>query len=203
VELALENLGKRFGGRRVFQGVTASISDGQCLVITGRNGSGKSTLLAVIAGLLSPSAGRVRLRDRSRELDDAERRDALGMVAPALALYAELTALENLEFFARLRGLPARRPELEALLQRVGLASRGRDRLGEFSSGMQVRLKYACALLHSPRVLLLDEPTANLDADGTALVEEIVREHRGRGLAVIATNEPEERRFADREIRLG
>lgn len=203
VKLELDNLAKRFGGRRVFQGISKSVSSGEGLVITGRNGSGKSTLLAVIAGLLPASSGKVRFLDGSRELDDAARRNAIGMVAPAVSLYAELTALENLEFFARLRGMQSGCADWEALLARVGLTGRGRDRVGEYSSGMQVRLKYACALMHSPPVLLLDEPTANLDADGAAFVEELMTDHRRRGLAVIATNEPEERRFADREIRLG
>ena len=77
VELELDNLAKRFGGRRVFQGISTLVSTGESLVITGRNGSGKSTLLAIIAGLLTASAGKVRFRDGSRELDDAMRRDAL------------------------------------------------------------------------------------------------------------------------------
>src|SRR5205823_160897 len=103
-ELVLEDLAKRFGSRRVFQGISASAATGECLVVTGPNGSGKSTLLAVIAGLLRPNKGKVVLRFDGSLLEADERRDRLALVAPDLTLYHELTGAENLLFFARLRG---------------------------------------------------------------------------------------------------
>src|SRR5262249_61547684 len=111
---------RRFGSRRVLEGVSAEATDGECLVVTGPNGSGKSTLLAILAGLLRPSSGRVSLADESGELEGDRRRDAIALVAPDLSLYAELTALENLSFAARLRGLDDDRASLLALLDRVG-----------------------------------------------------------------------------------
>jgi heme exporter protein A len=202
MELRLERVSKRFPGRRVFADVDAAAGGGQCLVVTGPNGSGKSTLLAIIAGLVRPSAGRVILRDGAQELAGDRRRDAIGMVAPDLTLYPELTAVENLRFFAQVRGLAPARGELESLLARVGLAGRGGQLVNEYSSGMRVRLKYAFALLHAPPVLLLDEPTANLDEQGIAMVEAVIQEQRARGIMVLATNEPQETRFADARIDL-
>jgi heme exporter protein A len=201
-ELVLDGLAKRFGRRRVFEGVSAATRAGECLVITGANGSGKSTLLAIIAGLLRPSKGKVILRLNGQELGSDERRSALGLVAPDLALYHELTGAENLAFVARLQSRVVGAKEMEELLERVGLPGRGGDRVGQYSSGMRVRLKYAAALLHQPRFLLLDEPTANLDLSGVAIVESVIEEQRRRGIVILATNEPDETRFADQRVDL-
>src|SRR5438128_314155 len=111
--------------------------------------------------------------------------------------------MENLSFFERVRGREPRGEHLAELLQRVGLAGRGRDAVGTFSSGMRQRLKYAFAIAHGPKVLLLDEPTANLDVSGVSMVEEVLAEQRGRGVLVLATNEPEELRHGDHCLALG
>jgi heme exporter protein A len=203
VHLALEGVGKKFGRRRVFDGLTAEVGHGEVLVVTGPNGSGKSTLLLIIAGLLRPTRGRVVISRDGKSLPLAERREWLGMVAPDLTLYPELTALENLRFFQRVRGQEPRESDLVALLERVGLAGRGRDAVRTFSSGMRQRLKYAFALAHAPEVLLLDEPTANLDVAGVSMVEGVIAEQRRRGLLVLATNEPEEVRHGNRCLALG
>jgi heme exporter protein A len=187
----------------VFEGVTASVGHGEVLVVTGPNGSGKSTLLLVIAGLLRPTRGRVVATLDEKPLPPEDRREWLGMVAPDLTLYPELTALENLRFFERVRGREPREDELIALLERVGLTGRGHDLVGTFSSGMRQRLKYAFALAHQPKVLLLDEPTANLDVAGVSMVEELIAEQRRRGVLVLATNEPEEVRHGDHSLALG
>jgi heme exporter protein A len=203
LQLRLDNVEQRFGARRVLKGITATASSGECLVVTGPNGSGKSTLLAIIAGLLRPSRGEVRLEREGRLLAGDERRDCTGLVAPALALYDELTAAENLQFFACLRSLELGNAMVEELLARVGLEGRGRDLVGSYSSGMQVRLKYAAALLHRPGLLLLDEPTANLDAAGAVMSQEVIREQRALGIVVLATNDPAETGLGDRVVSLG
>jgi heme exporter protein A len=195
--LRVENLSKRFGSRVVLRNVCAEVCAGETLVVTGHNGSGKSTLLSAIAGLVRTDAGCTRFLIDDHELSADERRREIGLVAPDLNLYAELAALENLEFFARLRSLPRERKEMEGLLERVGLAGRGRDLVGGFSSGMRVRLKYAVALHARPTFLLLDEPTAMLDESGVRLVESIIAEQRQRGVLVLATNDPREERHAD------
>jgi heme exporter protein A len=203
VHLRLEGVSKRFGRRRVFEGLTVEVCHGEVLVVTGANGSGKSTLLQVIAGLLRPTRGRVVTTLDGKTLAEADRREWLGVVSPDLTLYPELTALENLRFFERVRGRDPREKELDALLERVGLRGRGGDRVGTFSSGMRQRLKYAFALSHTPHLLLLDEPTANLDVAGVSMVEQVIAEQRGRGVLVLATNEPQEARHGDRSLALG
>ncbi len=203
MELVLENLAKRFGRRRVFTGISGQVARGECLVVTGPNGSGKSTLLQIIAGLQRPTHGRAIFRDDQRELDGDARRGAVGLVAPDLQLYGELTALENLRFFQRLRGLPRNDPPLQVLLERVNLGASTNQPVREFSSGMHVRLKYAFALFHAPPFLLLDEPTANLDVQGASMVEEITAEQLARGALVLATNDPGEFRFGHHQVDLG
>lgn len=171
-------------------------------MIAGRNGSGKSTLMRIIAGLLPPSAGRVGVCASGQDLDALSRRAVIGAVAPDLQLYGELTGAENLRFFAELRGMPLERDRLAALLERVGLKGRGRELVRNYSSGMRQRLKYAFALLHEPQLLLLDEPTANLDTDGVRMVESVLDEQRRRGAVVIATNEPRELAWGDAVVDL-
>lgn len=203
VHLSLEGVSKRFGRRRVFAELSAEVGHGEALVVIGPNGAGKSTLLLVIAGLLRPSRGRVAASLDGKTLTYESRRQWLGMVAPDLTLYPELTGSENLRFFERVRGRAPKEADLEALLARVGLEGRGRDLVGTYSSGMRQRLKYAFALAHEPKVLLLDEPTANLDASGVSMVQEIIAAQRRRGVLVIATNEPEEVRHGNHVLALG
>jgi len=203
IGLRLTKLGHRFGSRIVFTDISTEAHGGQTVVIVGPNGSGKSTLLKIVAGLLSPSEGSAEVCYGGQLLDALRRRRILGYVAPDMALYAELSGAENLQFFGRLRGISLGREELVALLERVGLRGRGRDYVNSYSSGMRQRLKYAFALLHQPPLLLLDEPTANLDAQGVKMVEEVVAEQRRRGLTVIATNEAHEVEWGDVVVRLG
>lgn len=205
LSIRLENVGHRFGTRRVFRGVGFEVAAGQVCTVTGPNGSGKSTLLRIIAGLLAASEGTVSVTVRGEaQLPEARRRD-LGYVSPDLTLYRELTAAENLQFFARLRGLTLTRDDLIDRLTQVGLRGRGRDLVGTYSSGMRQRLKYSFALLAQPSILILDEPTANLDVSGMAIVESIVAAQRSRpggGLTILATNEPRELEWGDVTVRV-
>ncbi|HWN41222.1 MAG TPA: ABC transporter ATP-binding protein [Thermoanaerobaculia bacterium] len=181
--LRFKNLRRRFGRLSVLEGVSGSVAPWEALLVTGPNGSGKSTLLRCLAGLLSPDKGTIEYREGDEVLDTAGRRLRLGYVAPDLALYSELTVAENLLFFARLRRTgPERGFEV---LDRLGLPT---DRMaGALSSGMRQRLRWAWALLHRPRLLLLDEPFQNLDAAGEQGTRELLREHlEGGGLAVVA-----------------
>lgn len=183
--LEFENVRRRFGRLSVLQGVSGSVAPGEALLVTGPNGSGKSTLLRCLAGILAPDAGRIDYREGERALDVAERRLRIGYVAPDLAFYSELTVAENLRFFARLRRVdPGRGFEI---LDCLALPT---DRMvGALSSGMRQRLRWAWALLHRPRLLLLDEPFQNLDAPGEEGTRALLAEHLGAtpgGLAVIA-----------------
>ena len=203
LRLELNDIAAGYGARRVLAGLTLTLCGGETLVVAGANGSGKSTLLRLICGLQRPTAGTITYIAGERRARPEEARDLVGWVAPDLQLYRELTALENLHFFARVRGLRRTTAELEALLEAVELGGRGDDLLAAYSSGMAQRLRYAYALLHAPPVLLLDEPTATLDERGAALVERIVARQRERGITVVATNDPRELRWGDHILRLG
>ena len=203
LRLELTDIAASYGARRVLADLTLTLRAGETLVVAGANGSGKSTLLRLICGLQRPTAGQITYVAGARRAGPGAARDLVGWVAPDLQLYRELTALENLEFFAQVRGLRRTRVDLEALLEEVGLGGRGDDMLAAYSSGMAQRLRYAYALLHRPPVLLLDEPTITLDERGAALVEQLVAERRERGITIIATNDPREVRFGDYVLRLG
>ena len=198
--LSFTNLRRRFGRLRVLSGVSGEVAPGETLLVSGPNGSGKSTLLRILAGLLAHEAGTVDYRRAGRRLDIAERRRAIGYVAPDLALYEELTTLENLDFFARLRGAPAGRGR--QLLELVGLPL---DRpAGALSSGMRQRLRWAWALLDRPRLLLLDEPFQNLDRSGVEQGQRLLEAHlAGGGLAVVASPGPLEVPGVRARIELG
>lgn len=201
--IEIKAVAHQFGWRHVFAPLSASVSGGQTLVISGINGAGKSTLLRIIAGLLTPTEGTVSVTIAGQKQGALSRRSAIGYVAPDLTLYRELSAAENLQFFARLRGMTLTHNDLVALLTQVGLRGRGRDLVGTYSSGMRQRLKYAFALLSQPPILLLDEPTANLDIHGVAIVEQIVAEQKQRGgISIVATNEPRELEWGDTAARL-
>jgi len=184
-KLHFENVRRRFGRLSVLQGVSGTVLPGEALLVTGPNGSGKSTLLRCLAGILAPDGGRIDYQEDERALDLAERRLRIGYVAPDLAFYSELTVAENLRFFARLRRVgPERGFEV---LDRLALPT---DRMvGTLSSGMRQRLRWGWALLHRPRLLLLDEPFQNLDAPGEEGTRALLQEHLEQtpgGLAVIA-----------------
>jgi ABC-type multidrug transport system ATPase subunit len=181
--LRFGNLRRRFGRLAVLTGVSGAVAPGGLLHVTGPNGSGKSTLLRCLSGLLAPDSGAVEYEEAGVVLDAAERRRRVGVVAPDLAFYAELSVRENLEFFARLRRVPASRGL--AVLDRFGLPL---ERLaGALSSGMRQRLRWGWALLHSPALLLLDEPFQNFDAPGERIARELLADHLAAGgLAVVA-----------------
>jgi heme exporter protein A len=171
--LSFAQVRRRFGRLAVLGGVSASVATGEVLLVTGRNGSGKSTLLRCLAGLLAPDSGTIDYSEDGAPLDAAGRRRRIGLVAPDLAFYGELTAAENLAFFCRLRGIGRERGD--ELLRRLELPP---DRpAAALSSGMRQRLRWAWALLHRPRLLLLDEPFQNLDAAGVAIVRRLLAEH--------------------------
>lgn len=197
--LEVVGLGMRFGRRRVFSAVEFSLSRGDCMVVAGRNGAGKSTLLRVLAGLIRPTSGQVRLSfaaDTGITYGSCgtpeELRQHVGMCAPDLELYSELTAAENITFYSAVRGLACTRNNVLEALDRVALADRADDRVSAFSSGMKQRLRLLFAIRHRPPLLLLDEPGSNLDQDGRELVAEIVREQLAAGIVILATNDRRE-----------
>jgi heme exporter protein A len=175
-------LQKRFGDKRVLRGLDLDVARGDFLLVTGPNGAGKTTLLRLVAGLAAPTAG---------ELDVDADRAALGFLGHEPLVYRELTALENLDLYSRLYRVPERRERIGMLLERFGLWEARSERAGSFSRGMQQRLALCRVFLHEPSLLLLDEPFAGLDAEGTELLgAELAERTRGR-TAVVATHDPE------------
>ncbi|MBI3871573.1 MAG: ABC transporter ATP-binding protein [candidate division Zixibacteria bacterium] len=199
--LTIRGLGKCFGVRRICRDVTLELATGQSLAIVGPNGSGKSTMIKMIAGLIRPDTGRVEhRRDGIAVRSDGWHRH-LGLVSPDLALYEELTGLENLDFANEVGGWGRPRRDFDALLDEFGLGGRGHDRVADYSSGMKQRLKFAAALLKEPAVLLLDEPTITLDEEGSARVWAVVSSRPM--ILIIATNDPQEASRAGRRLTMG
>ncbi|HOL18095.1 MAG TPA: heme ABC exporter ATP-binding protein CcmA [Bacillota bacterium] len=202
--LQVEQLSKSYNRRIIFEGISFTMEPGDRLVVTGPNGSGKSTLLKIICGLLQPSSGTVHLSNGSKKMDLAERKQCCGYASPEVNLYDRLTAYENLSFFAALRGLPPCRERMVELLKRLQLKEYMHQPLCSYSSGMKQRVKLACALLHEPCLLLLDEPSCNLDEQGRRALEELLNLRPLHGITIIATNETEEvEKFGQKLLSLG
>ena len=204
VRIEFENLAKRFDLRVIFRSVSGKAGPGEVLVVTGPNGSGKSTLITILCGLLRATRGTVRYAwSDGSEIPRPRWRDHLGIVAPSMSLYEELDGMENLKFFAFVRGLRRTEEELAGLLERVGLEPRRKTPVGGFSTGMHQRLKIAQSLLHDPEVLFLDEPSSNLDPVGQDWLEEQVHELCKMGKAIIlATNDRREMDWGTRRVSL-
>jgi len=195
-------LGQNSGPLLLFRRMSFAVEGGESLAITGANGSGKSTLLRILAGVLTPRAGRVELSSEGTPIPDGGRPLHVGLVAPYLSAYDDLTARENIAFLARARGLS---PDGRAdrLLERVGLGDRKDDLVRTFSSGMKQRVKYAAAMLAEPAVLLLDEPSANLDVAGIEMVEDAMQWQLDAGrILIVATNVAAEAAACDRRLRV-
>lgn len=201
--LELREVAKYYGQRRVLERVSFVLPERSCLVVTGSNGTGKTTLLRIMAGLLPVTRGEVIARERERVLPPTEYRRRIGMVGPDIVLYGELTAVENLVFYARMRGIDMDSAAICQLLSEVCLGGRGSDRASTFSTGMKQRLKFAYALMHRPKYLFLDEPGSSFDAEGLALLDSIVSRQTKEGLLVIATNQEKEAGYGDQVLRLG
>jgi ABC-2 type transport system ATP-binding protein len=187
--LSVDSLHKRFGGRTAVDTVSFSIVPGEVFGLLGPNGAGKTTTIRMVAGALEPTAGRVVLGGDDASIANPRSRRALGLVPQNIALYPALSALENLRFFARVYGVEsvAASAKCEELLDLAGLTSRCDDRVASFSSGMKRRLSLACGLVHSPDVLLLDEPTVGVDPQSRERIYECIERLASAGLAVLLT----------------
>jgi heme exporter protein A len=201
LQLTTRALQKSFSRRMIFQNIDLTVQEGETLLIAGRNGSGKSTLVKILCGVLSPSKGSVDITGAG-DLGQFSRMSLFGLVAPYLQVYDEFSAMENLELSASLRGVRSDAQAHASLLLRVALDPKRQDAVRGFSSGMKQRLKYALALAHGPRILILDEPMSNLDSDGMAIVREIMREQRERGMLIVATNDASDIDAHERKVDL-
>lgn len=192
-------LSKSFAGTPLFADISFALGAG-VLAVTGPNGSGKSTLLKIVAGLLRPTSGTVRVEADGREISAGDTRAAIGWSAPDLAFYPELDARENLTFFRRAAGFPA--GDVGARLEAVGLAGI-RQPVEHFSTGMRQRLRIAFANLLDPPILALDEPFSGLDSGGRAAVRRLVASARARGPVLLAATDLGDLPEADSVLELG
>ncbi len=188
--LVVDDVSRNFGRRRALVRVSLTCQAGEIVGLLGPNGAGKSTLLAILATLLAPSSGQVRYGTHDSRAAGPALRGRLGLLGHDLYLYPELTARENLEFFARLYGLEAASARVGQALATAGLDDRADDLVSSFSRGMRQRLALERALLHGPRLLLLDEPFTGLDdASGQALVARLRGLRREGAIVVAATHD--------------
>ena len=180
--IAARELAKRYGDKRVLQGVDFDVPRGGFLVVTGPNGAGKTTLLRLCAGLAAPTSGHLEV--------DADR-GAIGFLAHEPLVYKELTALENLDLYGRLYAIPERRERIGMLLERFGLWDVRGELVSTFSRGMAQRLALCRSLLHEPELLILDEPYSALDESGVELLDRELAELRATSTCLVATHDPQ------------
>jgi ABC-2 type transport system ATP-binding protein len=184
--LRLDRLVKRFGQVTAVDGLTLEVRRGEVFGLLGPNGAGKSTTISMAMGLVAPDEGSVHF-DGLGSPSSAEVRRHLGLAPQTIALYDNLTAEENLRFFAKLYRLDRVSERVGETLDLVGLRPRGRDRVAGFSGGMQRRLNLAVALIHDPPLLLLDEPTAGVDPQSRNNILELVKSLASRGRTIVYT----------------
>lgn len=202
IQLIVKNLKKTFNRRLVFDKLSFEVRAGERLVITGKNGSGKSTLIKILAGVMNESSGSFEYIFDNGKIDREDIYKIIGLVSPYLVLYDEFSAFENLKLFAKIRNLKIDDDRINQILEKAGLFNRRNDLVRTYSSGMKQRVKYASAILHDPLVLLLDEPTSNLDIEGKDFVDELVQNFRKDGIVVVATNEAQDFKYGQRIINL-
>lgn len=204
IVLKAESVTKRFNRRNVLRDISFALAPGDSLAVTGKNGSGKSTLVKILAGVLSPTSGQVVYESSGNRLNQDEIRPYVGFVSPYLQLYDEFNAMEILDMIGRIRmtGV-ADKTRRQNLLEQFNLWGRRDDAIRTYSSGMKQRLKYVAALEHSPAILLLDEPTSNLDEDGINAVRAVVADYGKSGVLVVASNDAGEAGWCSQEIKVG
>ena len=187
VVIEARGVGRQFAGVSALQAVDLRVTSGEAVAVFGPNGAGKTTLLRVLATLLRPSAGTVRLFGETLADGGARARGRIGFLSHQSFLYPDLTAMENLDFYARLFRVPGRAPRVSALLDRVGLTGWAHRPVRTLSRGLEQRCALARALLHEPELLLLDEPFSGLDVGAAAALADILRQAHAAGTTVLMT----------------
>ncbi len=202
--LSLTGLRRDYGERTALEGVSVELAAGESMVVLGPNGAGKTTLLRVLATLLRPTAGGVRILGCELPGEAWRLRGQIGYLGHEPLLYRDLSGRENLRFHARLHGIEGEPAEarIEELLVAVGMERRADERVVELSAGMRQRLAICRCVLHEPRLLLLDEPDSNLDSGGRELAHALIGPGGGR-TRVVVTHDPERHLpGADRTLEL-
>ncbi len=178
---------KSFGYKPVLRGLELDVAEGEFVALLGPNGTGKTTLLRILSGLSRPGFGEARIAGHRLPQEAGAVRRLLGVVSHQPLLYTDLSAEENLQFYAQMYGLRQPAPRIAEVLALVGLSARRRDPVRAFSRGMQQRLAIARAILHDPHVMLFDEPHTGLDPDASAMLDGLLRDVAARGRTVVMT----------------
>ena len=199
MKITLQNVGKRYNREWIFRSVDYTFSQDKSYAITGHNGSGKSTLLQVIAGSVMKTEGNIFFESETGKMAEEKIFTLISIAAPYLDLIEEMTANEFLNFHQTFKKLTAPNTEI---LNRVGLKNAGNKQVRYYSSGMKQRLKLAQAFYSETPVLLLDEPTTNLDAEGILLYKDLINEFHPQKLIIICSNDPNEIEFCDERLRV-
>jgi len=187
--IEVNGLRKNFGKLEAVRGVSFTVQPGEIFSLLGPNGAGKSTTISMLAGLLEPTAGDAAISGYSVKDEPTAAKTALGVVPQEIALYPDLSAYENLMFWGKmygLRGVELRRRAAE-ILEMTGLADRQKDRIGTFSGGMKRRVNIGAALLHHPRVVIMDEPTVGIDPQSRRHILDSVKALNQQGMTVLYT----------------
>jgi len=187
--ISVEALRKQYGDTVAVDDISFAAEAGQVFGLLGPNGAGKTTTIGCISGLLQPTAGRIALMGHDVVRDAIAARQSLGVVPQELALYLDLSAADNLTYWGAAYDMPRDqlRPRVTEVLETIGLADRARDKVSTFSGGMKRRLNFGCGIIHRPRVLLLDEPTAGVDPQSRVRLLDLVREQARTGTSVVYT----------------
>ena len=187
--IEVEQLRKVFGELVAVDGVSFTVQRGELFGLLGPNGAGKTTTISCISGLLTPTAGRIRVMEHDVVRDGLAARRALGVVPQDIALYEDLSAVENLQYWGGAQGMrdPVLRTRIGEVLELTGLQDRSREAVKKFSGGMRRRLNLACGIVHRPQVLLLDEPTVGVDPQSRVRLLEMVRAEARAGTCVLYT----------------
>jgi heme exporter protein A len=196
----VDGLTRRYGDRVALSKISFSVPEGHTLVVLGPNGAGKTTLLKVLATLLRPHAGSVRVLGSELPAEAWKVRGRVGYLGHEPLLYKSMSARENLAFNAKLHGVADAR--IDELLDAVGLARRANDRIEEFSRGMRQRLAAARAVLHDPPLLLLDEPLSAVDPGAVALLEPLIGRSSGRTRVLVTHDVERGKAEADKVLAL-
>lgn len=191
--MSISGLKKAYDLKPILRGIDLTVQQGERVAILGANGTGKTTVLRILAGLTKPSAGTILVEGFNMLKDAQAIRQRVGFVAHQPYLYEELTALENLVFFGRMYTVEHAKERAMQLMQCVGLEKRVHERVSTFSRGQVQRLAWARALLHTPHLLLLDEPDTGLDQAGCALIDTLLQEHTECGGTTLFTTHQLER----------
>lgn len=192
----ISQLVKTFGRLGALRSVNLCVAEGEFVTVVGPNGAGKTTLLRILATLSRPTSGQVRVGGCELPARAADARRCIGLVSHQTLLYGDLSAEENLRFYARMYDVAGPQQRIDEALELVGLAHRRHDLVRTFSRGLQQRLAIARAVLHSPRLMLLDEPYTGLDQEAAARLERVLASVVAEGRTVVMTTHDLQRGLA-------